>query len=149
MKSYEMLWNERKSFLFSSMAAGGVIAIFLGVLATAIMIYENKMMDGFVGNVFEIIGSTLLLFIMFSACIAVGRLVFGKSSVGGNFATNMVHGFWVTVVNTITGGWLGLMLGLFLCFVFFWLFMAVTIGYSIYLPVSSIYLYVKYKKEIA
>lgn len=56
--------------------------------------------------------------------------------------------FGSTVLTILTGGWIGLVVGLFLCIVFVWVFGAVVIGYAIYLPISSIYLYVMYKNEI-
>lgn len=142
MGTYTMRWEERKSFLFSSMIIGAVIAVIFTVLLA------TNISGGFLENVLPLIAFTLMAFLVLTAIVAVGRLVFGKSA-GGNFATNAVNGLWGAVINTITGGGIGLVIGLLIFFVFFGLFMIVAVYYAVYLPVSSVYLFIKHKQELA
>ena len=144
MGYYESAWKDRKSFLFSSMLIGAVLAIAFAVF----MAFNLTEGYSFFENVMGVIGVALIGFVVFSALVAVGRLVFFKNAAGGNFATNFVNGVWLTIVSMITGGWFGLVIGLLLCFVFLWLFAIVVIGYAVYLPISSIYLFIRYKKEV-
>ncbi|MBP3569623.1 MAG: hypothetical protein J6K04_10710 [Lachnospiraceae bacterium] len=142
MGTYTVRWEERKSFLFSSMVIGAVLA----VCFAALLLYLGK--DEIMENLLPVIGTALISFLLFTAIIAVGRLVFGKNA-GGNFATNAVNGLWCAVINSVTGGGIGLVIGLLIFFIFFWLFLIVAAYYAIYLPISSVYLFIKHKQEVA
>lgn len=142
MGTYTIRWKERKAFLFSSMVIGAVLAVCFAVFMAL------NVTGDFWENALPLVMVTLISFFLFTAIVAVGRLVFGKSS-GGNFATNAVNGLWGAVISAVTGGGVGLVIGLLIFFVFMWLFAIVAVYYAIYLPASSIYLFVMSKKEIA
>lgn len=146
MGEYEYLWNERKDFLLSSVKIGAIATVCVTILTIIALLYNG--MD-FGPTVLTMLLVMILLFLIITPAVAVGRLVFGNGKVGGGIITNFLHGVWSTVWGILTGGWIGLVIGLFLCMVFAGVFCAVVIGYAIYLPISSIYLYIMYKNEIA
>ena len=142
MGTYTALWMERKKFLFSSMIIGAIITVVLAV----VMLF-NPPEGTMIELVFSYIATVVGLFLFFTAVVAVGRLVFGKGSAGGNFATNVIVGFWSTIIGIIRGGVFGIVIGMFLMIVFTFLFAVVAAGYAIYLPISSVYYFVMYRKE--
>lgn len=146
--TYEERWIERKSFLRSSTIIGAILAAAFSIWA---MIEGIKNSDGLKEILSTILGSLVVFIIfllIFSALIAVGRLIFGGST-GGNLVTNAMNGFWVMCISTVTSGGIGMVIGAIMFFGFVFLFMAVAAGFAVYLPISSIYLYVMYRQEMA
>ena len=145
MGTYTVLWMERKSFLFSSMIVGAILTVAIAIW----MLTDIPEGRTFISLAFEFVATVIGLFLFFTAVVAVGRMVFGKSSVAGNFATNVIVGFWSTIIGIIRGGVFGIVIGMFLMIVFAFLFAVVAAGYAIYLPISSIYYFVMYRRECA
>ena len=146
MGEYEYLWNERKEFLLSSLKIGAIATVCICVFGLiAIISAGTPWWQAILALLVMMIPSILIVV----PAVAVGRLVFGSGVIGGGAITRFLNGIWMMIWGILTGGWFGLVIGLLLCMIFVWVFGAVVIGYAIYLPISSIYLYVKYKKEIA
>lgn len=142
MDNYEMRWNERKGFLVSSLIIGSIAAILViiwGIITTGV---------SDVGEFFQVIFAFVFLDLLFTAIIVMIRMIKNNGSIGGGFAINMLNGLWTTVINAFTGSWLGIVIGLLMMVVFFWLFLFVAAIYAIYIPISTIYIYVMYKKQV-
>ena len=151
MGYYESEWNERKSFLFKSMLIGAILAIALTILLGIFAFKSEEVYTAgtVVQMILTLIAVAFVGFLYLSAIVAVMRMVMSKSSVGGGIVTNFIRGFWLTVIGMFTGGWIGIVIGFLLMIVFIYLFVFVAFGYAIYLPISSIYLYIRYKREKA
>ena len=143
MGTYTALWMERKKFLLSSMIIGAILTVLIAVW----MLTDIPEGRTVISLALEFVATVIGLFLFFTAVVAVGRMVFGKSSVGSNFATNVIIGFWSTIIGIMRGGVFGIVIGMLLMIVYWFLFVIVAVGYSIYLPISSIYYYVMYRKE--
>ena len=142
MGYYQMLWEERKRFLKSSCILGAIIAIVLTIVI-------GKQGISSVSDFFELILVFVVFSLFFIAVVAVARMIFGGGSAGGNFAIGAVNGLWMATLNAFTGSMLGIAIGLCMLFFFIILFGIVAAIYTIYLPISSIYYFIKARQENA
>lgn len=144
MGNYTQQWNERKKFLLINLIISSVLALGLTIWGVISSIDSIETISDWLLVPVLYIGIDLSLF----SCISVIRIVWGKSSFN-SFGTNMVAGLWATLMGCFTGGWVTLILGLFLLMVFGFLLAVVILFYMIYLPVSSVYLFIRAKAEHA
>lgn len=149
MENYQELWEERKGFLKTSCLIGVIIAL----VCTALM---GKYAFASVSNAGDFVTAIivmLMLFVMFAlffiAVVSVGRMVFGKSESGSNFAIGLVNGIWTATLNAFSGSLVGIVIGLCMALVFLIAFGIVAAIYAIYLPISSIYYFAKAKQVTA
>lgn len=141
MDYYEMRWNERKRLLISSSIIGSIAALLLIVWGVVTMGFSS------ITEVFQAAVALVFLALLFTAIIVIVRMI--KNGTGEGFAINMLNGFWMVVINSFSASMIGMVIGLFMMVVFFWLFLIVAAIYAMYFPISTIYFYVKYKKEVA
>lgn len=142
MNYYEMRWNERKEFLKSSSIIGTIAALLFTMWVAISSGFSS------IAEVFEAVLTFVVLALLFTAIIVVTRMMRNHGGAGKGFAINMVNGLWIAAINAFTGSGIGIVIGLFLMFIFFWLFLIVAAIYAIYFPISTIYFYVMYKKQI-
>ena len=147
MGEYEYLWNERKNLLVSSIKIGAIIGLCITLVLT-ITLSNLEVLERIAFFFVTLLGMAFGI----SIIVVVGRLIFSNhtsSEISRGALAGFMHGIWMTICGLFTSGIVGLFIGLALCLVFGSVFGVVLIGYSIYLPISSIYLYIQYKKEIA
>ena len=146
MNTYTTKWNERKKFLFSSTIIGAALAI----LFLVFFIISNGPGSRFaLEDILFAFLFFLVLVLIFTPLILVGRLVFSKNSIGGSFATNTISGLFYMAMDMMSGGYIRATIGVFMFVLFGALFLLTVAIYVVYLPVSTIYFYVMYKKEHA
>lgn len=141
MGYYETVWEERKGFLIKSAVIGGIIS-----LVTDILMATGGIFGG--STVFEAVGMflTMLLFLamLFVPAVAIVRMM-GRKAEG--FAIGILSGLWTAMLSSIFDFGPGVVLGIIELMLFGFLFMAVVAGYCVYLPVSSIYYFVRSRME--
>ena len=143
MNNYEMLWNERKQFLKVNSMIGAILSVGLNI-----WFYKDSFgISAFwkCGGLGSLIFTTLLGFLLFTACISIARMMKEQGQTG--LLIGFLTGFLSVIIRTAKTGVVGLSFGMVMMFVFGGLFLIVAAGYSVYLPVSSIYRFVKYKQE--
>lgn len=142
MGYYEAAWEERKGFLIKSSIIGGIISLITNILMAAGGVYS----DGVMETVVEFLLMLVVLAIVFIPTVAIVRMM-GAQAEG--FAIGMLSGLWTTMLSSIFDFGPGMILGLIKLMIFGCLFMVVALGYCVYLPVSSIYYFVRCKMERA
>ena len=142
MGQYELAWKERKSFLVVSAIIGGIIALITDVLILRAAYEEMDFGQIIIGSV----ACFVIMACIFIPIVTVVRMM-GKRAEG--FAIGILCGLWSTMVSSLLNFGPGMVIGILEMIVFGFLFAAVAAGYCIYLPVSSIYYYVKYRQEKA
>lgn len=145
MTTYTERWNERKKYLFSSMLIGAVLAVVFLIF----IFFEGTGSHFTLEDILWACIYFLVAFVIITPVILVGRLVFSKNSIGGSFATNMISGLFFMAVDMMSGGYIRATIGIFMFMIFGALFLLTVAIYVVYLPVSTMYLYVMYKKERA
>ena len=142
MGQYEQAWEERKGFLFSSLLIGGAIA-----LVTTILMVANTGIcsgQGIFGAILTFWVTMIVFSFIFVPTVAIIRLMGAKAS---GFAIGLLVGLWTTMISSLFDFGPGMILGIIEMFLFFTLFAIVAAGYSIYLPVSSIYYFIRSQME--
>ena len=142
MGQYEQAWEERKGFLFSSLLIGGAIA-----LVTTILMVANTGIcsgQGFFGAILTFWVTMIVFSFIFVPTVAIIRMMGAKAS---GFAIGLLVGLWTTMVSSLFDFGPGMILGLIEMLLFFTLFAIVAAGYSVYLPISSIYYFIRSRME--
>lgn len=85
--------------------------------------------------------------LFFISFVAVFRMLFGGDGAGKNFAIGAVNGVWIATLNAFTGSILGIVIGVFMLFFFIILFGILATIYAVYLPVTSIYYFIRARQE--
>ncbi len=141
MGYYEAAWEERKGFLVKSVIIGGIIALVTDIMMAASGAFSN-------GGIMTLVGGFILVFLVFSMVfipmVAIIRMMRGKAK---GFGIGILGGLWTMIVSSIFDFGPGMVLGVLELMLFGVLFMIVALGYSVYLPVSSIYYFVRCKME--
>ena len=143
MGYYQAIWEDRKEFLIKSVVIGGALSLIANVLIVASGMYRGgKAIDIFLAFLLMF----LLLAIVFSSTVSIIRMM-GDEADG--FAVGFLCGFKTTIRNTFFGFGIGTVIGIVKILLFAALF-AITIAfYCVYLPVSTIYYFVRSRIERA
>lgn len=142
MNYYQKKWEERKRFLKSTCIISTIITI---VIFVATLFCSA----GF-ETIWEIVFIPIMFLgmdVVFTAYVAVFRMVFGKSNIGRGIGANMLRSFWTLIVSSCFYSIPGMCLGLLLMVVFCFLLMICGVWYAIYLPITTIYYYLQARKE--
>lgn len=142
MGQYEAAWEERKGFLFSSFLIGGVIAL----ITTILMVANTGICSGngiFAGILTFWVTYMVFLFI-FVPTVAIIRMMGGKAT---GFGIGILAGLWTTMISSLFDFGPGMILGLIELMLFLTLFVIYAICYSVYLPISSLYYFIRCRME--
>ena len=142
MGQYEAAWEERKGFLFSSLLIGGAIA-----LVTTILMVANTGIcsgNGFFVGVLTFLVTLAVFSVIFVPSVAIIRMMGGKAT---GFGIGILVGLWTTMISSLFDFGPGMILGLIELATFCMLFCVFAAGYSVYLPISSIYYFIRCRME--
>ena len=140
MGYYEAAWTERKHFLATSSIIGMIISLVTTILSAAGGMFEG--MEGAAAGGFIVF--FILFSILFIPVVTIVRMMGGKAE---GFAIGMLSGLWTSMLSSIFDWGPGMVIGMIEFCIFGILFSIVALGYAVYLPVSSIYYFIKYKQE--
>jgi len=143
MGYYEAAWEERKGFLIKASIIGGIIS-----LITDILMVAGGSFSGYniLQTVVSFLLALLLLAIFFVPTVAIVMMMGGSAQ---GFAIGILSGLWTAMISSIFDFGPGMILGIIELMLFGTLFAIVAAGYCIYLPVSTIYYFVRSKMERA
>lgn len=143
MGYYEAAWKERKGFLIKSSIIGGIIS-----LITDIMMVAGGTFSGF-GTAQTVVGFVLALLFLEIFLVPMVAIVMMMGGQAQGFAIGMLSGLWTAMISSIFDFGPGMILGIIELMLFGTLFAIVAAGYCIYLPVSTIYYFVRSRMERA
>lgn len=143
MGYYEAAWKERKGFLIKAFIIGEIISLITDVLMVA-----GGMFSGFgiMQTIVAFVLMLLLLAIFFVPTVAIVMMMRGQAQ---GFAIGILSGLWTAMISSIFDFGPGMILGIIEMMLFGMLFAIVAAGYFVYLPVSSIYYFVRSRMERA
>ncbi len=143
MGYYEAAWEERKGFLIKSSIIGGIISLITDVLMAAGGMFSGS---GIMESVGGFLLMLLVLAIFFVPTVAIVRMMGGHAE---GFAIGMLSGLWTAMLSSIFDFGPGMVLGIIELMLFGMLFAIVAAGYCVYLPVSTIYYFIRSRMERA
>ncbi|MCI2048307.1 MAG: hypothetical protein LKJ76_01130 [Lachnospiraceae bacterium] len=140
METYTMKWEKRKDFLKKSCLIGLIAGIIVSVL---LIIVSGGIQTG--KDIWEAVVFVVIMILFSIAATCVIRMMKNGSSEG--FAIGALGSFWGMCLGAFSGGTFGFVAGFIMMIIYGLLFIAVACFYAIYLPVTSVYYYIRQKNE--